>query len=256
MTWNGSTLMGNKLKFTEVDASTLTIPGNSITKDKITGLNTSLGNLSNDIGTLNSNVSNLSSNIANLNTSVSDLGNIETIARAWAQSSSPPDPNNASSKSSKTWASRSEEWAQGDGLPGGVGTLSAMGWSIAAGSAAGTATGAAGTAAGYAAAAFNSAEALQHLHLVQMNQKAMQQGIEIKLKTGLNQDYRLTLLMQMQKVQKLGQKNQKIGQKALQNQVGKILKVLNRGQKNQKNGLKALRPGGQDTKSSKSWAVI
>ena len=44
----------------------------------------------------------------------------------------------------------------------------------------------------------------------------------------------------MQKVQKLGQKNKKNGQKALQHQVGKILNLLNRGQKNQKNGQKAL----------------
>ena len=93
LNWNGSTLVGNKLKFTEVEVNTtLTIPTNSITQDKISGLNTSLGNISNDIGTLNTNVSNLSSNVANLNTSVSDLGNIETIARDWAQSSSPPDP--------------------------------------------------------------------------------------------------------------------------------------------------------------------
>ena len=63
-----------------------------------------------------------------------------------ARSSSPPDPNNASSKSSKTWASRSEEWAQSEGLPGGVGTLSAMGWALAAGLSAGTATGAASAA--------------------------------------------------------------------------------------------------------------
>ena len=82
MTWDGNTLLGNKLKFTEVEVNTtLTIPTNSITQDKISGLNTSLGNISNDIGTLNTNVSNLSSNVANLNTSVSDLGNIETIAR-------------------------------------------------------------------------------------------------------------------------------------------------------------------------------
>ena len=65
----------------------------------IVTLKSNVSNISTDIGTLNSNVSNLSSNIANLNTSVSDLGNIETIARDWAQSSSPPDPNNASSKS-------------------------------------------------------------------------------------------------------------------------------------------------------------
>ena len=36
--------------------------------------------------------------------------------------------------------------------------------------------------------------------------------------------------MQMQKVQKLGQKNKKIGQKVLLRPVDKILKVLNRGQ--------------------------
>ena len=91
------------------------------------------------------------------------MGNIETIARAWAESSSPPDPNNSSSKSSKTWAGEAEqsknkveEWAQSDGLPGGVGTLSAAGW---AGSAALSATAAgldALAAFGYAGAAGTS----------------------------------------------------------------------------------------------------
>ena len=105
MTFDGTILNGNKLKFTDLDVangsinnlciSSLIIPNSTISKDKITNLNTSLDNLFNDIGTLNSDVLNLSSNIANLNTSVSYLGNIETIARDWAQSSSPPDPNNA-----------------------------------------------------------------------------------------------------------------------------------------------------------------
>ena len=84
-----------------MDISPLTIPDNSLAITNISNLNTSLNSLSGYIGTLNTNVSNLSANIANLNTSVSDLGNIETIARAWAESSSPPDPNNSSSKSSK-----------------------------------------------------------------------------------------------------------------------------------------------------------
>ena len=70
-----------------------------------------------------------------------------------------------------------------------------MGWSIAAGSAAGAATGAAGMAAGYAGSAFNSAEAAAASAFSADNQKAMHQGIVIKLKTGLNQDYRLTLVM-------------------------------------------------------------
>ena len=89
MTWDGNTLLGNKLKFSEVNASTLTIPTNSIKQDKISGLNTSLGNLSSAITTLNTSVSNMSSDIgtlfsagsnlsgdiATLNTSVSDLSN-------------------------------------------------------------------------------------------------------------------------------------------------------------------------------------
>ena len=230
MTWDGNTLLGNKLKFSEVNASTLTIPTNSITQDKISGLDTSLGNLSTAIGTLNTNVSNLSSNIANLNTSVSDLGNIETIARNWAQSSSPPDPNNASSKSSKTWASRSEEWAQGAGLPGGVGTLSAMGWSIAAGTASGTAVGAA-TAAGLSqTAAFNSAEAAALSAFAADESESNAGGYSNKSKdwaqSGLSPDPN--------------------------NADAKSSKTWSNKSKDWAESTSE--PGGQDTKSSKSWA--
>ena len=92
------------------------------------------------------------------------MGNIETIARARSESSSPPDTNNSSSKSSKSWAEEAEkfrdkayDWAQGAGLPGGVGTLSAMGWAGAAGASAGTAGGHA-LAAGQSATAAGTSE--------------------------------------------------------------------------------------------------
>ena len=231
MTWDGNTLLGNKLKFTEVEVNTtLTIPTNSITQDKISGLNTSLGNISNDIGTLNTNVSNLSSNVANLNTSVSDLGNIETIARDWAQSSSPPDPNDATSKSSKTWASRSEEWAQSDGTPGGLGTLSSAGWAAAAGTAAGTAGGAA-TAAGLSqTAAYNSAEAAAQSAFAANESENGASGYRDKAKdwaqSGLSPDPA--------------------------NSDAKSSKTWSAESK--KWAQSNSEPGGQDTKSSKSWA--
>ena len=231
LNWNGSTLVGNKLKFTEVEVNTtLTIPTNSITQDKISGLNTSLGNISNDIGTLNTNVSNLSSNVANLNTSVSDLGNIETIARDWAQSSSPPDPNDATSKSSKTWASRSEEWAQSDGTPGGLGTLSAAGWAAAAGTAAGTATGAA-TAAGLSqTAAGQSATNAGTAAFDAGNSESNAAGYRDKAKdwaqSGLSPDPN--------------------------NADAKSSKTWSIESKNW--AQSTSEPGGQDTKSSKSWA--
>jgi len=101
MTWNGTTLAGNKLKFTEVDASTLIIPDNALSKDKITGLNTSLGNLSNSIDSLNTNVSNLSNNkqdnitlVAGNNISISNLNSSWTIeALATGGQYSNPDNN-------------------------------------------------------------------------------------------------------------------------------------------------------------------
>ena len=68
-----------------INASSLSIPDGSLTKSSIPNLNTPLNSLSGYIGTLNTNVPNLLANIANLNTSVSDLGNIETITRAWAE---------------------------------------------------------------------------------------------------------------------------------------------------------------------------
>ena len=230
MTWDGNTLLGNKLKFSEVNASTLTIPTNSIKQDKISGLNTSLGNISNDIGTLNTNVSNLSSNVANLNTSVSDLGNIETIARDWAQSSSPPDPNDATSKSSKTWASRSEEWAQSDGTPGGLGTLSAAGWAAAAGTAAGTATGAA-TAAGLSqTAAGQSATNAGTAAFDAGNSESNAAGYRDKAKdwaqSGLSPDPNNT---NAKSSKSWSEESKKWAQSSSE-------------------------PGGQDTKSAKSWA--
>ena len=62
----------------------------------------SLDNLSTDIGTL-------SNDVANLNTSVSDLGNIETIATNWAESTYTPD--GGSTKSSKSWAGQSVSYS-------------------------------------------------------------------------------------------------------------------------------------------------
>ena len=56
-----------------INTSTLKIPNNAITKDKITNLNTSLDGLSADIGTLCSFGSNVSRDIASLNSSVSNL---------------------------------------------------------------------------------------------------------------------------------------------------------------------------------------
>ena len=67
--------LSTNINVSKLNTSTLIIPNNTITKNKITNLNTSLNSLSNSIGSLNSNVSNLSGDITTFNTSVSNLSN-------------------------------------------------------------------------------------------------------------------------------------------------------------------------------------
>ena len=77
---NDTINLSTTINVSNINTSSLTIPINSITKDKITNLNTSLDSLSGDITTLNTSVSGLSGAITTLNTSVSGLsGNITTL---------------------------------------------------------------------------------------------------------------------------------------------------------------------------------
>lgn len=104
------------------------------------------------------NISRINASITNLCTSVNDLGNIETNARARAESNSPPGPNNPDGKSSwtwsiiapqwavgippainnevqlssKNWAITSKNWAESSSAPGGGNTKSAKTWSTTA----------------------------------------------------------------------------------------------------------------------------
>ena len=77
---NDTINLSTTINVSNINTSSLTIPINSITKDKITNLNTSLDSLSGDITTLNTSVSGLSGAITTLNTSVSNLsGDITTL---------------------------------------------------------------------------------------------------------------------------------------------------------------------------------
>ena len=72
--------LSTNINVSNLNTSSLIIPDNTITKNKITNLNTSLDSLSNNIGSLNTSVSNLSGAITTLNTSVSGLsGDITTL---------------------------------------------------------------------------------------------------------------------------------------------------------------------------------
>ena len=89
--WGDLDSSGN-INASSLNTSTLIIPDNSITKDKITNLNTSLDSISSDIATLNTSVSDLSNNkqdnitlIAGANISISKLNSSWTIESLGSQ---------------------------------------------------------------------------------------------------------------------------------------------------------------------------
>ena len=72
-TTNVSSIHASNASFDDLTVGNIIIPDSSLTKSKITDLNTSLNNLRNNITTLNTCVVDLSNNITTLNTCVIDL---------------------------------------------------------------------------------------------------------------------------------------------------------------------------------------
>ena len=81
--------LSQNINLSNINLSTLIIPNNTISEDKITNLNTSLDSLSNNIGSLNTSVSNLSNNKQDNITLVAGTGiSISNLIRSWTINSS------------------------------------------------------------------------------------------------------------------------------------------------------------------------
>ena len=94
---NDTINLSTSIIVSNLNTSTITIPNNTITKNKITNLNTSLDSLSNSIGSLNTSVSNLSSNKQDNITLVGGTGiSISNLNSSWTISSTLTGTNNIS----------------------------------------------------------------------------------------------------------------------------------------------------------------